>query len=141
MLLLLLGENRMREIKFRAWDNTNKDIGGQVMYDWDRLNALDADGVLSLVDLLVNGWDKQGIPMQYTGLRDKNGKEIYEGDILKHEYPEVSLLKVVYNRGGFNIVGIHLKEPMSELLNPDNSLYIQSEIVGNIYENPELVKV
>jgi uncharacterized phage protein (TIGR01671 family) len=129
----------MRELKFRAWDNTDKEIGGQIMYGWAKLNELDADGVLSLVDLLVNGWNKQGIPMQYTGLKDSEGKEIYEGDILRHDYFTISLLKVVFGRGGFSVVGIKVKEPLSELLNPDNSLYKESEVIGNVYENPELL--
>ena len=57
----------MREIKFRAWDKENK-----TMYDWNTIRDYPIDYTFGS-DIII--------PMQYTGLNDKNGQELYEGDI------------------------------------------------------------
>ena len=114
----------MREIKFRL--RKGNVIQGYVTlkpndiispaYEWD-----DAD--------------------QYTGLKDKNGKEIYEGDIVEH-YGLV--YEVAWERGSFVILGITVRD------NPDGSEYqIRNdllmnenemvEIIGNKFENPEML--
>jgi uncharacterized phage protein (TIGR01671 family) len=71
--------------------------------------------------------------MQFTGLKDKKGKEIYEGDILKCDikpYGHEFLGRIVFMNGGFCIDGGI----------PININGFGIEIVGNIYENPELLK-
>ncbi len=134
-------ENQMghsRTIKFRAWDkNENKMLGPfpvapsketvgtkYMPFYWQR-DSEDMD------------WPTNLELMQYTGLKDKNGKEIYEGDIVKYVYildgnDNTKVEQVIFTRGKFTT-------------RPDECECINSiaeenvEIIGNIYENPSLL--
>ena len=114
-----------REIKFRAWQKSHKTM----WYDGGHMNlSLRIEGGLYTPDPYYgNGHDKDFILMQYTGLKDKNGNEIYEGDIVKDN--EGFTTKVGFSEGIFYIQNI----PERPLKN------YQVEIISNIYENPELL--
>ncbi len=101
----------MREIRFRAWD---KDIG---VMDYSRFRRFSID------DMVKDGL----ILMQFTGLLDKNGKEIYEGDILE---TSGGIHKVEWDSVG----GFYPFVDVSCLI--EDGIV---EIIGNIYENPELL--
>ena len=112
-----------REIKFRAWD-----IVGLKMIN-DYITVRDDGHFIS-----HNEHETEHIPMQYTGLKDKNSKEIYEGDVvrytLRHDFSNKELIgEVEWFKYAWRL----------------NSLWLLTEIymievVGNIYEHPELLK-
>ena len=122
----------MREIKFRAWDEQNKIMHYEV--EFIRSGTEGNDWIIFKSDkqkleeqkVLDNPYFSQQIKlMQYTGLKDKNGKEIYEGDILSKMKSGARVTEKVHYTGGafhglFNI--------------------LDCEIIGNIYENGDLLK-
>ncbi len=110
----------MREIKFRAWvECENVMIRHREVIERSHLQFDDDLG------------GHKDIVMQYTGLKDKNDKEIYEGDILEDGYTARKTAVWDNNRGAF--IG---QNGFNELLFFDLNVY---EIIGNIHENPELI--
>ena len=158
----------MREIKFRAWDKKSKSFLQLTPYNWlegddtkgnktlffdnqfkvtdincDRQTGksvfLTFDG--GIVNILpnthectrsINISDEYEL-MQYTGLKDKNGTEIYEGDICKDSV-EYTTAPIRRHPGYFSFMGCILG---SDMLDQEN---MELEVIGNIYENPELLK-
>ena len=122
----------MREIKFRALDIDNNVILNDVI-------TIDKSGMYSYYDVL-----KMNNLMQYTGLTDKNGVEIYEGDIVKYvlwgnEYEiwtEYRIDFIKFKDGEF------YPRPISNMC--EDGWYSDGlkdfEVIGNIYENPELLE-
>ena len=131
----------MREIKFRAWDKKEKK-----WLSFDEGDPIGNDGSLTESGYwtFIFDFDEDRVAlMQYTGLKDKNGKEIYEGDIVnwtswkigfKHiDGSEVKLTpKVVQWVDG----AWKLEEDSPWNL----SIYDNVEVIGNIYENGDLLK-
>lgn len=72
---------------------------------------------------------------QYTVLKDKNGKEIYEGDIVRLEQWRPSINEVLFNRGGFCF-----RSSKDDTFYPDGKYLEEGEVIGNIYDHPELLK-
>jgi uncharacterized phage protein (TIGR01671 family) len=138
----------MREIKFRSWDKeynimiepndirpSNYELitgNGQVMEFEERHSYLGTD--ITFDDIS----DKR-ILMQYTGLKDKNGKEIYEGDIIQFSKNSNSIWKVYFNTElgfwGVENVGKDYGVILSELYQ-----WGHWEIIGNIHENTDLLE-
>jgi len=120
----------MREIKFRQWSSDR-------FHYW----GCNSDNFTSPLS------NRLDIPSeQFTGLHDKNGKEIYEGDLLKEIAPRGYIYRVFGVAGGFvinsfqdEITMLRFAEPIA---NMQTAGYIQEqcEIIGNIHENPELLE-
>jgi len=118
---------KQREIKFRAWDKKLKSwVSTKFNTEWDS-----------------NSWNliitnKNCILSQYTGLKDKNGVEIYEGDILRWNHmqkgfkPEYS-----YHLVKWDTLEATMDNP--EWIGFEGDLECE-EIIGNIYQNKELLK-
>lgn len=140
----------MREIKFRAWSVDCDDFGRMInLFDLFRDSKLYAK--MKLHELAYASTDEsiigKGIiiPMQYIGRLDKNGKEIYEGDIMKCDlklYLKGSDEKieikhaVIYSDCSYKIQGyVEGKKVVSSWQN-----FNKWEVIGNIYENKELLE-
>ena len=119
----------MREIKFRAWFEKFKEIYTVKMIDLQKEIAyFDKYNYRSFYDIDL---------MQYTGLKDKNNKEIYEGDILSDGNDEKPY-KVIFENGSFRA---EFEGDFEEYSFDLIDIVAQGcEVVGNIYENPELIK-
>ena len=121
----------MREIKFRAWDEENE----VMVYNVAISNGKPAKPGYQWFSTENTVHNSQ--PLQFTGLKDKNGVEIYEGDIVRYE--EVNY-KIVFEVGAFNADGFYSTwqdvpyDFFSERANES------SQVIGNIYENPDLLK-
>ena len=125
----------MREIKFRGIDNANDEwiYGSLVKVDED-YHILEEGETQAHA---YNRVDKDSIG-QYTGLKDKDGKEIYEGDIL--EFSKGSIMYVEWD-DDFKI--FVLTDPRINLKNGSiGNWYVEkTKIIGNIFENKELLKI
>ena len=108
----------MRKIKFRFWER------GKMDYD-----PCDGYGSPTPINDLL---DREGV-MQFTGLLDKNGKEIYEGDIVRNTWSDIyksnDIVEVVKWNNGY-----HFQHSGAHTINQ------QIKVIGNIHEHPELIK-
>lgn len=130
-----------QEIEYKNETGKNHEENkGRMIYD---INVSNEGKMMSL----EAGWDYQGdcdsaIIMQFTGLLDKNGKEIYEGDLIKTS-EKAPLSKVIWSdsRAGFAVIFPNMWNEKLKIFYKSLSWASKGEVVGNIYENKELTEI
>ena len=121
--------DKKREIKFRVWDKEKKKF-----ITTKPENSVEANVSLEFATGYLTRWNEY-VLMQFTGLLDKNGKEIYEGDIVRH-------YKLNDHNKSEPIIGEITISPLQGVVGGNWPLSFDNrvEIIGNLYENPELMK-
>lgn len=128
-------------LKYRMWNKITSKLHrvDGLYFDNKEVQYIDEVGILRFIKF------ENSILMQSTGLHDKNGKEIFEGDVIAIEVDDTGtpINARVFQNSKIGVLMFHVFEdnedvPMVELLE-DNS--VAFEIIGNIYENPELLEV
>lgn len=134
----------MRPIKFRAWDPIKKewlcktyleylcignDVGVIIKYGPNKTGGYDPVEIKQLSNPMRNRIEL----MQFTGLLDKNGKEIWEGDVNMDDDNRRS--EIVFSAGGF-----YFKYSRTEYKSIGSFAPFNYMVIGNIYENPELME-
>lgn len=109
----------MRELRFRAWN------GKKMIYEHSASGGFDA---LTSADILKQFENV----MQFTGLRDKNGKEIFEGDLVQGGIDKRIITEVIFSNGAF---AFDFGRSYLHQFHPADI-----EVLGNIYSNPELLE-
>ena len=152
-----LKNETMREIKFRAWDKKRNRMINHIRNIDFALGNICSEYDLDIVGGQNSGNYYRGFEhieiMQYTGLKDKNGKGIYEGDILNvkttfennmadQRFQQQTQVEVGYKNGCF--IDNNTETPLYKKIRTISSfpinIWTDYKIIGNMYENPELIE-
>lgn len=127
----------MKELKFRVWDKERETFLNNVFINSDgKLYEFSKDTMFGTAISFLDSENKK--ILQYTGLHDKNGKEIFEGDIIKIKD---ETYRITWNGcfSSFDMTNIAKAKQYKDLYIL-NKNFEKSEIVGNIYQNRELLE-
>ena len=128
----------MRDIKFRIWDGAKNEWLASSNKDALPYYGFALVGeVMTVQSPPVWSLDEGNVIEQYTGLKDKNGTEIYDGDIIKVE-GDAEIYRVEWIYSGFGLEPRY-NSPLYPILG-NVKLRKKIEVIGNVHENPELVE-
>lgn len=128
----------MREIKFRVWDKDEKCWVSFVDDTYDYVWALTLDGqfIYTSKDRIYP--QEHWVMTQYTGLKDKQGIEIYEGDIV--DYNNKFKLLIEFSDVNASFIAKRVSDETMLMNFRKNMAEERLEVIGNVYENPELLE-
>ena len=127
----IIGGYYMRDIKFRVWDNERNAMFNSKSVDIDFFEGkIEITSDTIRYDEVYTDEIKDFELMQYVGCKDKNNKEIYEGDIVK---TKEHIGQIIYSKGMFFI------DVKGAFYLPIYNVSEFMEVIGNIYENPDLL--
>ncbi len=143
----------MRKIEFRFWDIVGKkmvykeDIETQDK-EWPVLLALGLHGLPIAIDkdsfkgTQIIGWNinHNRVPLQYVGIKDKNGKKIFEGDIVAYQDYYRAYEDYFLNKGVVEYWDYAFSFSNRETVDMEDIDWDEVEVIGNIYEHPNLLK-
>ena len=133
----------MVDNKFKIWDEENKEMIGpfnlrSAINNWEYITGRLA-------------FEKHYRLIWFTRLKDKNGKERFENDIIKGKYTKKTYDALVFQKGefiaiqqmcGLKIINEKIESEDNDFVRYGGSVeYFNEEIIGNIFENPELIKI
>lgn len=140
-----------RPIKFRAWNALEQKILCPVAVNDQGFPYIWDDRFLQLIQMPSTYYHDGIVPpvMQFTGLHDKNGKEIYEGDIVRIENflthwetePPIDwrIFEIIYNQYTWNLRNPYISTPLADYDTKTLEPW-HIETIGNIFENPDLLE-
>ncbi len=122
----------MRNIKFKIWDSQDQKFITAIDYQMALLSTMDKDpDYQEYIQTVDNGHGRFDM-LQFTGLKDYNGTDIYEGDVLKGQDGDTGY--VIYEGRSFEL------EPIGESCCDDCIHWAMNDIIGNIHEHPLLLE-
>lgn len=123
----------MRQIKFRGQDKrTNEFIEGGLIQEYEKSFILPFKLTRGIPTQLEEV--KPETVGQFTGLKDKNGKDVFEGDVIESEQWIPKRCQVAFDRGAFYLAGRDLHE-IADIK------YVEGfQVIGDVFSNPELLK-
>ena len=124
----------MREIKFRVYDEDYKKM--RYLNDLHDSITFRENGNAYYHNMQTGLGEWFSDLMQYTGLKDKNGVEIYEGDIIEQG---AMLFKIEYNIKVIGFVLVPIREYVFDYMPVNVENHLPGQVIGNIYENKELL--